>query len=62
MTDYTPKTFKLDKKVCRALELAAKREDRSQTAIVERAIRLYVTVPAEAPAQPAPAAQPEIAQ
>lgn len=58
MTDYTPKSFKLDKKVVKALELAAKREDRTQTAIIERAIMDYVSkgrAPAAEPTQTAPA-------
>lgn len=42
MTDYTPKSFKLDSELVEQLERAAKREERSQTAIVERALRAYI--------------------
>lgn len=63
MSDYTPKSFKLDPKVAETLERLAKREDRSQTAIVERAIRAYDAA-SETPAQPiadAPAPTPTAA-
>jgi predicted transcriptional regulator len=40
--DYTPKTFKMDATVAEDLEKIAKREERTQTAIVERALRAYI--------------------
>lgn len=39
--DLTPKTFRLDSKVADELERTAKREERTMTAIVERALRDY---------------------
>ncbi len=58
MTDYTPATFKIDNEILAGLKETAAREERTQTAIVERALRAYIA--ASKAAEPAPA-QPEAA-
>lgn len=58
MTDYTPATFKLDNEILAGLKETAAREDRTQTAIVERALRAYIAASkseAQASAAPEPA-------
>lgn len=54
MTDYTPVSFKLDNEVLADLKAAAVREDRTQTAIVERALRAYIAA-SKAADEPDPA-------
>lgn len=56
MTDYTPMSFKLNNEIAAALKETAAREERSQTAIVERALRAYIAASKAAePTQTAPA-------
>lgn len=40
--DWTPKSFKLDTEVAADLKETAQREERTETAIVERALRDYI--------------------
>lgn len=42
MTDYTPATFRIDNAILADLKATAEREMRTQTAIVERALRAYI--------------------
>lgn len=55
--EWTPKSFKLDSEVAAELKEAAAREDRTETAIVERALRDYIAKSKADAAKPAKRAE-----